>query len=56
MLFVCTVSLTSRDQSGGVSMVESDVTVTTAQSLLNEHDEQQLPDGYVLMETSNSGC
>ena len=37
------MSLTSRDQTGGVSVVDSDV--TTAQSLLNEHDE--LPDGYV---------
>ena len=38
------MSLTSRDQTGGVSVVDSDV--TTAQSLLNEQDEQ-LPDGYV---------
>ena len=38
------VSLTSRDQTGGVSVVDSDVAMTTAQSLLTEHDNQ-LPDG-----------
>ena len=40
-----TVSLTSRDQTGGVSVVDSDISVTTAQSLLSEHDP--LPDGLV---------
>ena len=41
------VSLTSRDQTGGVSVVDSDVNITTAQSLLNEQEELQLPDGYI---------
>lgn len=48
------VSLTSRDQTGCVSVVDSDINVTTAQSLLNEQEEQQLPDGYV--NTNGVGC
>ena len=43
-LVIYAVSLTSRDQTGGVSVVDSS-DVTTAQALLNDHDE--LPDGYV---------
>ena len=42
------MSLTSRDQTGCVSVVDSsDVNVSTAQSLLTEQDEQ-LPDGLVV--------
>lgn len=41
------VSLTSRDQTGAVSVTDSDITMTTP-SLLSDQEEHQLPDGCVV--------
>ena len=50
------MSLTSRDQTGCVSVVDSsDVNVSTAQSLLTEQDEQ-LPDGLVVYSVCTCVC